>query len=72
MDTDPTIPRQLFDEFFSRRLPHEGFTMNELCREYFGLIASTDESQSPLQGYTIGMNGEVAVTELRPGRKGQE
>ena len=72
METGLTIPQQVFDGFFSRRLPRDGFTMDELYRDYFGLIASPDGSHSPLQGYAIGMNGDVAVTELHPARKEQK
>lgn len=56
----------VFDEFFSRPLPHEGFIINPVRHDYFGLIADTTRNTPELHGYTVTMDGDVVAPEFRP------
>lgn len=40
------LPREeMFDEFFKHRLPDDGFTLEEVYEEYFGLMDMTMEAE---------------------------
>lgn len=60
------VHETMFDEFFSRRLPDEGFTLEEVYDEYFGLLHKARESRAEIHGHVVTMDGEVVVPELRP------
>lgn len=56
----------MFDEFFARRIPDEGFTLEEIYEDYFGLIHEMQENRPELHGHVVTMDGNVVVPELRP------
>lgn len=56
----------MFDEFFGRRLPDEGFTIEELYDDYFGLLHKAKESGAEMHGYVVTMDGKIVVPELKP------
>lgn len=56
----------VFDEFFSRPLPIEGFEIDPTGAKYFGLIGPDSYERSELYGYEITMDGDIVVPELRP------
>ena len=55
----------MFDEFFSRPLPLEGFVIDPRPM-HFGLIHEDMYDKTDLHGYAITMDGTVVVPELRP------
>ena len=60
------VRQVMFDEFFTKQLPDEGFTMEEIYNDYFGLIDRTKGDRPELHGYTVGLDGHVRVPELAP------
>ena len=40
-----TVRQERFDEFFSRRLPDDGFTLEEVYNDYLWLIEETNGSR---------------------------
>jgi len=56
----------MFDEFFARRLPDEGFTLEEVYDEYFGLLHKLQENRPELHGHVVTMDGRIIIRELRP------
>jgi len=61
------VVRQIvYEEFFTRRLPEDGFTLDERHDQYFGLIRETKPESPELHGFVIGLSGEVIVPQLRP------
>ena len=60
------LRKTMFDEFFQNQLPEEGFSLDELYNDYFGLINEMNTYHPELHGYVVGMNGEVYVPEFRP------
>lgn len=60
------IRQDMFDEFFSRTLPDEGFTLSEVYNDYFGLLHQARETPAELHGHVVTMDGTVIVPELRP------
>jgi hypothetical protein len=60
------LRNEMFDEFFRRRLPDDGFPLEELYDEYFGLIEAGRANQPELHGHVVTMDGSVVIPELRP------
>ena len=60
------VHKEMFDEFFKHRLPDEGFTLEEVYDEYFGLIENMQSSRPELHGHVVTMDGRIVVPELRP------
>lgn len=60
------VHESMFDEFFARRLPDEGFTLEEVYDEYFGLLHKAREPRPEMHGHVVTMSGEIIVPELRP------
>ena len=52
----------MFDDFFSQRLPQEGFVIEPT--NYVGLV--NEHNRPELHGYAITMTGEVVVPQLKP------
>jgi hypothetical protein len=59
-----TVIDSLFDEFFSKRIPHEGFVIDPA--NHFGLIDERIPNDSGLGGFAITMGGDVVVQQLNP------
>jgi hypothetical protein len=63
METNMTVVEDMmFDDFFSQRLPQEGFVIQPTS--YVGLVH--EQNRPELHGYAITMAGEVVVPELKP------
>ena len=60
------VRQEMFDEFFMKHLPDDGFTLEEVYNDYFGLIEEMNSRQPELHGHVIGMDGNIRVPELRP------
>jgi hypothetical protein len=59
-----TVIDSMFDEFFSKRIPHEGFVIDPT--NHFGLIEERMRNDSVLSGFAITMSGDVIVQQLNP------
>jgi hypothetical protein len=55
------VHEAMFDEFFKHRLPDEGFTLEEVYDEYFGLIEAMQNSRTELHGHVVTMDGTIVV-----------
>jgi hypothetical protein len=60
------VHQTMFDDFFKQRLPDDGFVIEELYDEYFGLIEKVHASRTELHGHVVTMDGRIVVPELRP------
>lgn len=60
------VHEEMFDEFFARRLPDEGFLPKEGRDDYFGLLQTMQGYRPELHGHVVTMDGAVIVPELRP------
>lgn len=60
------VHEAMFDEFFGRRLPDDGFTLEDVYEDYFGFLQKRQEHRSELHGFVVTMDGKVVVPQLRP------
>jgi hypothetical protein len=64
------VHEEMFDEFFARRLPDEGFLPKEGRDDYFGLLQTMQGYRPELHGHVVTMDGTVIFPELRPSVSG--
>lgn len=64
-----TIEGIMFDDFFSRPIPQEGFEIDPSRPVFFGLIEKGAGECPELHGHAITMEGNVVPPELRPERE---
>jgi hypothetical protein len=60
------VRQAMFDEFFKNQLPDDGFTLEEVYRDYFGLINQANADRPELHGHVVGLDGHVRIPELAP------
>jgi hypothetical protein len=60
------VHEAMFDEFFGRRLPDEGFTLEEVHDDYSVFLQKMREDRPELHGHVVTMDGTILVPELRP------
>lgn len=60
------VREAMFDEFFKHRLPDEGFTLEEVYDEYFGLLEKARGTRPELHGHAVTMDGRVVPPDFKP------
>ncbi len=66
MGTAMTVVDILFDDFFGKPIPAEGFEIDPTPSVFPGLIGTTADDRSELHGYEVTMDGDVVPPDLRP------
>lgn len=61
-----TIAELMFEEFFTRPIPHQGFVIDAARPAIIGLIEPSANDRPELHGYIVTMEGNVVLPELRP------
>lgn len=57
----------MYEEFFSQRLPQEGFVLTPSTKtELMGLIDAGLVDRAEFHGFSVTLDGTVIVPELRP------
>lgn len=60
------VRESMFDEFFKHKLPDDGFTLEAVYDEYFGLLEKTRGERPELHGHVVTMDGHVVPLDFKP------
>lgn len=66
-----TVSDIMFEEFFAKPIPADGFEIDPRPSVYPGLVDAANRDNIVLHGYEVTMDGKVVEPDLRPQKEEQ-